>query len=383
MPENGTSQTWRVTTSSGIRIRDIASLDGEIRSRFAVGSRFVQTGALVEADGYLWAPHSEGFSAVQEVGGDAFAVIVTDGAVIDETHGETANRNGVHLDPLNPVGKPSVEALGGIHWLRINYDVSFDQGHTDIHAAFQFYEPICRPYLEAGKRIIFVLTHETFGENVQGLPQFRPQEFAPFVAEIVSQWKVWGRQIVWEIWNEPDLGFNRPDFDPKAKGNASVSLTPAQFADLLKVTIQKIRAVDPAAVVISGGLMTGQPDYLAKTLSHLAHEVRLDGIAIHPYGQDTKRDPRFGPHGDLKTLMTAYKKNAGDIPLYITEWGVLGQPEIPAKDVALYAQRFLDASGEFAECAVWFAWADTMHDGYGLVEANQTKKEPLYRVFAN
>jgi hypothetical protein len=384
MPENGAAQTWRVVASSGIKIRSKAGLGGERLGVFAFGSRFTQIGELSEADNFLWAQHSEGFSAVREVGGEAFAVIDTGENTGEETGSLTTNLSGVHLDPRNAAvnGKPAVEALGDINWVRINYDVSFEQGNTDINAAFQLYEPICRPYLQAGKRVIFVLSHETFGENTQGLPVVRPQEFANFVANIVNQWKAFSRQIVWEIWNEPDLGFNDPAFDPKAP-HASVPLTPAEFANLLRLTIQAVRAVDPAAVLISGGLMTGQPDYLAKTLSVLPNDVRLDGIAIHPYGQDPAgRNDRFGPFGDLKTLMRAYRNNAGGIPLYITEWGVLNHPEFPVKDVAAYAQRFLVASEEFAKCAVWFAWADQMHNGYGLVDANQQKKAPLYEVFA-
>jgi hypothetical protein len=373
MPRDKVFPTWRVIAPDGIRIRSKPSLDGAILSRFAVGSRFDQIGKLVKANGYVWAPHSRGFSAVREVDGIQFAVV----SKVESREG------GVHLDPRNidVNGKPPVQALGQILWLRINYDVSFEHGDRDINAAFQLYEPICRPYLEAGKRIIFILSHETFGENTEGQPVVRPQEFANFVATIVNQWRAWNHQLVWEIWNEPDLGFEDEHFDPNGQ-HASVPLTPSAFANLLGLTIRSIRAVDPNSVLISGGLMAGKPNYLRDTIRLLPEDVRLDGIAIHPYGQDPERDPRFGPHGNLVGLMRAYRMHAQGIPLYITEWGVLNQPSAPVEDVAKYAQRFLAASSELAECAIWFAWADKIHNGYGLVDEHQKKKTPLYEVFA-
>jgi hypothetical protein len=31
--------------------------------------------------------------------------------------------------------------------------------------------------------------------------------------------------------------------------------------------------------------------------------------------------------------------------------------------------------------AIWYAWADGMHNGYGLVRANDQPKQPLYDRF--
>jgi hypothetical protein len=369
MPNQFVAHTWRVVAPSGIRVRAKANLQGRILMSFAVGTQFVQTGPLSEADGYQWCPHHQGFSAVQEVGGERYAIIVA-----------AKDGRGVHLDPRHKdgIGKPTANNLGNIPLVRVNYDVSAGQGSTDKDTAFQFYDSICKPYLEANKRIIFVLTHQAFGENVMGLPVVRPTEYAAFVAGIVDQWKTWQDQIVWEIWNEPDAAYQNPNYNPEA----SVPLTPSEFANLLALTIRRIRVVDPDAILISGGLMRGHPGYLAETLRDLPNDIRLDGIAIHPYGQDPLGGSRFGPYGDLETLMRNYQANAQRIPLYITEWGVLDQGDAPVGEVAAYARRFLAASQRLAECAVWFGWADGMHNGYGLVKGSQAKKSPLYEVFA-
>jgi hypothetical protein len=204
MPADEAPNTWVVIATNGVKVRDQPALQGERVGVLPEGSTFVQMGKLVEADGFEWAPHDfqgqRAFSATRPLDGEPFAVLET--APLP-----ALDVRGVHIDVRHPLGKPSVDELGNIHWIRLNYDVSFEQGQTDLEAAFELYHPICRHYLEAGKHLVFVLTHETFGENTKGLPVVRPLEFASFVTEIVQQWSAFGQQIVWEIWNEPDLSF--------------------------------------------------------------------------------------------------------------------------------------------------------------------------------
>jgi hypothetical protein len=72
-------------------------------------------------------------------------------------------------------------------------------------------------------------------------------------------------------------------------------------------------------------------------------------------------------------------------PILITEWGVLDFPGDPAAQVADYAIGFISRlktlySGKVA-AAIWYAWADSMHNGYGLVNTSDQPKQPLYDKF--
>jgi hypothetical protein len=72
-------------------------------------------------------------------------------------------------------------------------------------------------------------------------------------------------------------------------------------------------------------------------------------------------------------------------PIWITEWGVLDHNTDPVGPVGDYAAGFVDRlkrlySGKVA-AAIWYAWADGMHNGYGLVNASDQPKEPLYSRF--
>jgi hypothetical protein len=74
-------------------------------------------------------------------------------------------------------------------------------------------------------------------------------------------------------------------------------------------------------------------------------------------------------------------------PVWITEWGVLDrqfQPEY-TPEVTTYADGFLKIirtqfPGQVA-CATWYAWADTMDNGFGLVNQNGQPKQPLYDLY--
>jgi hypothetical protein len=74
-----------------------------------------------------------------------------------------------------------------------------------------------------------------------------------------------------------------------------------------------------------------------------------------------------------------------DAPVWITEWGVLDVPNEPPERMAKYATAFLrELKTYFTDkvaAAVWYAWADTMHNGYGLVDKNDKVKQPLYSEF--
>ena len=60
-------------------------------------------------------------------------------------------------------------------------------------------------------------------------------------------------------------------------------------------------------------------------------------------------------------------------PVWITEWGVLDQPQEPADAVARYASEFIQrlkqTHSHKVAAAIWYAWADGIGNGYGMVDA--------------
>ena len=73
--------------------------------------------------------------------------------------------------------------------------------------------------------------------------------------------------------------------------------------------------------------------------------------------------------------------------MWITEWGVLDQPNSTVDSVADYAKGFIQylqaRHPEKIAATIWYAWADSMHNGYGLVNAANAPKEPLYTLYTS
>ena len=130
----------------------------------------------------------------------------------------THESRGINIDLHNNTGFPNVNEVGAASYMRQLYNVSQGTGNTDIDRAFNEYYAKLKPYLDAGKTIIFVLNHQTWGEgqnqwweNDGWIPPESPRwvtQFAPayanFIGGIVAQWRPYSDQIIWQIWNEQD-----------------------------------------------------------------------------------------------------------------------------------------------------------------------------------
>jgi hypothetical protein len=110
--------------------------------------------------------------------------------------------------------------------------------------------------------------------NWNGVPKDWNQ-WAAFVTRMVTRYKATVHH--WEIWNEPDLGF--------------WAGTPAQYAKLLAVAYDAIKAVDPTATVWFGGLSMNGATYPVSTAKTFLEAClndpinpagdKMDGVAWH------------------------------------------------------------------------------------------------------
>lgn len=294
----------------------------------------------------------------------------------------TLNMTGMNLDMLHPLGRPDAARLKGVGWVRFAYNVSMGRGLTDLNTAYDLYAPHIERYRQAGLKVILVLSHQTYGEGAgyvwpyMTTPQWREltARYADFARRIAGQYA--GRGLVYQIWNEQDTaGVNE----------ASVPMPAADYGHLLGEATRAIRAADPLAVVITGGHVSGPgrgAPYASAALA--AAGVLPDGVACHSYGRGPAGS-KYSPFGPVDDDVDAYGKVIPGAPIWITEWGVLDYPDDPAGGVADYAAGFVERlkrlyAGKVA-AAVWYAWADGMHNGYGLVDRQDRPKQPLYDRF--
>lgn len=369
------------TTASSLRIRERAGTTYRILGQFSSSERAEplephgRTLLKVGVAGQwikLRSPQGvEGFSAAEYL-------------IADETDGaRAANMTGINLDLLHPLGKPDPARMKGAGWVRFPYNVSMGRGSTDLNAAYNLYAPYIERCQQAGLKIILVFSHQTYGEGAgyvwpqMTTPQWRDLtgKYANIVRQIAARFA--GRGLIYQIWNEQDT--------PKEVANAAVSMPAGDYGYLLGEAVKAVRSADARATIITGGHIGGPgngPAYARAALA--AAGAQPDGVACHSYGRGPVGS-KYSPFGAIDDDVDAYGKIIPGAPVWITEWGVLDRPNDPAGDVATYAAGFIDRlkrlySGKVA-AAAWYAWADGMHNGYGLVDQNDRPKEPLYSRF--
>lgn len=304
---------------------------------------------------------------------------------------------GMNLDLNHSLGTPYAPSLKNLGWVRMTYNLSYNPangtyGNTDISATYNRYYPVLKQYADNGNKVILVFTHQFYGEGAgyvweqMNTSQWQAltTRYADLARQVAAQYA--GQNIVYayQIWNEQDT--------LPGNGRAAVPIPSGDYAYLLSQTISAVRSVDGKAKVITGGHISGNAlgvDYARATLNAMPTGVRPDGIAFHPYGVGPKGSP-FNLFGVIDDAVRAWSSVMPGSPLYITEWGVLDHQgnDAIAGQVSDHAVAFLNTlnSTEFKGAvagAMWYAWADSMDNGYGLVKASNQPKEPLYSAFLN
>jgi hypothetical protein len=174
--------------------------------------------------------------------------------------------------------------------------------------------------------------------------------FARWAAAAARHMK--GRHIVWEIWNEPNITFWKPEPDVK------------QYTDLALATCRSIRAADPQATIV--GPATSEiplkflEDFFASGV--LAY---LDAVTVHPYRRYSKPpETAAEEYKQLRDLIARYAPTPDKkaMPILSGEWGYASH----TKGVSLETQAAFIARQQLANllCGVPLSiWYDWKNDG--------------------
>ncbi len=126
-----------------------------------------------------------------------------------------------------------------------------------------------------------------------GFPEVGPpnnlQDFADYAAAVATRYK--GRIDAYQIWNEPNLAREWGNRPPNA----------AEYTEMLKITYEAIKAVDPYPIIISAGLApTTRNDDVARPDTYFIQEMYdagakpyFDALGAHGagYASPPETDP--------------------------------------------------------------------------------------------
>jgi hypothetical protein len=151
-----------------------------------------------------------------------------------------------------------------------------------------------------------------------------PAKFAAFVEATARHFA--GRVDVWEIWNEENAGYRF--WKPREDG--------AEYARLLAAAYPAVKRGNPAATVLSGGLIyhyegivTDAATFLGDAFTYDPELGRwFDALALHPYphyppqASPEQDDGREQPVGQMVSRMRALLAYYGaPKPVWVTEFG--------------------------------------------------------------
>jgi hypothetical protein len=196
-----------------------------------------------------------------------------------------------------------------------------------------------------------------------------------------------GRVLAWEIWNEPnDRSFWR--------GSAK------RYARLLRAAYPAVKAGDPNALVVFGGLMHNDDRFLAQAYASGARGA-FDVMATHPYQGDAVPET---PDGGADSWLIAHVPAVHDLmarhgdggkPIWFTEFGwsmhsnwpdmEAWQRGVTPEEQAAYLGRavaLVRLSYPYVERVFWYKDAargdeSEIYSGYGLLNADLSTR-PAY-----
>jgi hypothetical protein len=241
-------------------------------------------------------------------------------------------------------------------------------------------------------------------ECAQGGFPFDPGAYADFVAAVAERYR--GHVLGYVIWNEPNLAaeWSRSGGDLSHHWDAFDGWVarPEDYVSLLCTAQARVRAVDPEALIVGGGLApTNESSPRAMDDREFLQQMYIAGVAgcfdvlaVHDYGYGLSSEDERGAHGglnlarilDLRDVMLEY----GDVkPVWITELGYTvhshAQPPVSESEQADYlVGAFERVRREWPWVEMLTVWnlcygrspEDEM-SGYSLVEPDLTPR-PAY-----
>lgn len=138
--------------------------------------------------------------------------------------------------------------------------------------------------------------------------------FANFAAAMAERYK--GRNIVWEIWNEPNV---RTFWRKSGMHNSEPFAE--EYTLLVKETVAAMLKADPGCFVAAGAVSNyWQPSYewTEYCFQKGILQSGIRGWSVHPYGVKTPEEYAIG-HGRTRDLLRQY--GAPDMPIINTERG--------------------------------------------------------------
>lgn len=277
-------------------------------------------------------------------------------------------------------------AAAGVRVVRTDFDWDEIERYQGVYD-WSAYDELAANLAKRGIRPLFILDYSNplyEGSTVklwqkmwpynEVMSPRRPSSVAAFARWAAAAERHFSKyQVIWEIWNEPNISFWRP--------HPAV----AEYTQLALATCQAIRAVNANATVI-GPAASGLPWDFMESLFKAGALDCLDGVSVHPYRAQVPET--VGPdYARLRKLIDLHTpaQRGKSIPIISSEWGYTSiQYGVHPDDQAAFAVRMqLINLLNGVPLSIWYDWKNDGDDirnwehNFGTVGSNLSPK-PAY-----
>jgi polysaccharide biosynthesis protein PslG len=193
------------------------------------------------------------------------------------------------------------------------------------------------------------------------------QAFANFAVAAVKHFK--GRGVMWEIYNEPNNVFWRPQPNVNA------------YIKLARATAKAIRDAAPDEMIV-GPALSGTDGAWLEPIYQAGLLKSLDAVTVHPYG-NAPPEERERHYAGVRALIDRYQPKNKSIPIFAGEWGYSSTTFSEADQAKLLARMILFNLSQQIPLTIWYDWRDDGPDPsnaenrFGVVEnAYRAKENP-------
>jgi hypothetical protein len=291
----------------------------------------------------------------------------------NKSNEETQFETGVNIHFIEPNNYEVNELRGaGFSIVRMDLiwsDIEKEKGKYN----FSQYDKLVNCMDKNNIKILFILDYGNplYDNGMAPFSDNGREAFSNFAKEAVKHYT--GKQIMWEIWNEPNGGA----WSPKANVN--------DYYKLAITTINKMRLQNKNTFIVAPALSGFDYSYL----NYLGKDglfKYIDAISVHPY-REKNPETVIMDYGKLLDLIDKYPHNK-NIKIFSGEWGYSSSnKDINESKQAQYCIReYLTNIICGVDLSIWYDWKNDGNDfnnseqNFGTVKSNLKPKLTYYAI---
>lgn len=239
-------------------------------------------------------------------------------------------------------------AKAGFRFIRMDFswaNVEKKKGEYN----FKIYDDLVDSLASRGIRPLFILDYGNplYDNDMAPSTDEGRAAFAAFAKASAAHFK--GKNVLWEIWNEPN-GFWHPQ--PNVE----------DYVKLAKVVYPALKQADSKCTVLAPALAGWDFGYIEKAFKLGLLEC-TDAVSLHAYGASKPEDAALY-YSTIRSLISQYASKGREYPLVSGEWGYSSKTNgvSPQKQADYLTRCFLVNMMNSVCPSIWYDWRNDGSD---------------------